>query len=553
MKKRFIFDENYIKKRAKKDTMKWFIIGAAVLVVILIIVLIILAVSKPKKPDTPVEPTKEPQIALKEKIVVDAGDEVPELIDYFTKLENVDFNSIRIEYPLDFEADYDLSSCSEDEIEEINLLDAEDIKDYDCAKRILKTVSSYGVTIYVLDREYTVNLEVVDEDAPELKLKDVEILKGDKYYLNDFIESCLDASGECDIEFYDKDADMEGNVIDYGKYTDPGEYKVKIVARDINGNVTEPVEANLKIVDPVGKVYVVTFNSDGGSKVDNISVEEGSTIKEPSNPTKNGYVFKGWYNGNDKFDFGTAINGNITLVAKWEKVQTQNPGGNNQNPGGSTTTQPVVTSISLNFKKVNIAVGAKKTVIAYVNPSNAVNGNVSWSSSDNSIATVNNGVITGVKAGTAYVTASAGGKSAKVEVVVYSSSGGSGSDTCQYGDTNYNTKYIMSVNLASNGCAVNPNGNYNDNGLTSRDYQSLVNQLTGMGFNITDINMPTYTKTPIRNTSGRGLVGYEITATLKVTDPNNPYNRLTAIYKIKSDGTRVFSQNNIVRNGVKFK
>ncbi len=348
---------------------------------------------------------------------------------------------------------------------------------------------------------------------------------------------------------------MEGNVIDYSKFSDPGEYKVKVVAKDINGNVTEPVEANLKIIDPVGKVYEVAFNSDGGSKVDSISVEEGNIIKEPSNPSRDGYIFKGWYNGNDKFDFGVPINSNITLVAHWEKVQVPNPGGNNP-PSGGGSTQVYVTSISLNFKKINVAVGTNKTVIASVNPSNAVNKAINWSSSDNSIATVNNGLITGVKAGTAYITATAGGKSARVEVVVYGSSGGSSggsSSTCQYGDTNYNTKYIMSVNLASNGCAVNPNGNYNDNGLTSRDYQSLVNQLTGMGFTITDINMPTYTKTPIRNTSGLGLVGYEITATLKVTDPNNPYNRLTAIYKIKSDGTRVFNSNNIVRNGVKFK
>ena len=43
------------------------------------------------------------------------------------------------------------------------------------------------------------------------------------------------------------------------------------------------------------EIYTVTFNSNGGSTVDSVTVEEGNTISEPIDPTKAGYVFDGWY------------------------------------------------------------------------------------------------------------------------------------------------------------------------------------------------------------------------------------------------------------------
>lgn len=68
--------------------------------------------------------------------------------------------------------------------------------------------------------------------------------------------------------------------------------------------------------------FTVSFNSDGGTTVETVTVEDGKTIQKPSNPTKEGYTFKGWYSSEDsehEFDFSKPITGNITLVAKWEK------------------------------------------------------------------------------------------------------------------------------------------------------------------------------------------------------------------------------------------
>ncbi|AGN27104.1 hypothetical protein A3206_04325 [Candidatus Methanomassiliicoccus intestinalis] len=70
---------------------------------------------------------------------------------------------------------------------------------------------------------------------------------------------------------------------------------------------------------------IVTFNSNGGSELDNLQVEIGTKITKPADPAKDGYSFIGWYLDNDLtvlFDFNTEINENTTLYAKWDETKT---------------------------------------------------------------------------------------------------------------------------------------------------------------------------------------------------------------------------------------
>lgn len=67
---------------------------------------------------------------------------------------------------------------------------------------------------------------------------------------------------------------------------------------------------------PVTK-YTVTFNSNGGSAVSSQTVNSGSKVTKPSNPTKSGYNFSGWLLNGNIYNFNTAVNSNITLTAKW--------------------------------------------------------------------------------------------------------------------------------------------------------------------------------------------------------------------------------------------
>ena len=63
-----------------------------------------------------------------------------------------------------------------------------------------------------------------------------------------------------------------------------------------------------------------------------------------------------------------------------------------------------VTGVTLDKATATVKAGEKVTLVATVAPSNATNKAVTWTSSDNTVATVSNGVVTGVKAGTATIT-----------------------------------------------------------------------------------------------------------------------------------------------------
>ena len=65
--------------------------------------------------------------------------------------------------------------------------------------------------------------------------------------------------------------------------------------------------------------YTVKFNYGYSNKVTSKSVVKGKTVSKPSNPSRSGYTFLGWYYNGEKFDFSTKITKNITLTAKWEK------------------------------------------------------------------------------------------------------------------------------------------------------------------------------------------------------------------------------------------
>ena len=64
--------------------------------------------------------------------------------------------------------------------------------------------------------------------------------------------------------------------------------------------------------------YTVSYDSDGGSAVASEKVASGQKATVPASPVKSGYVFSGWYNGNDLWVFNeNKVSADLTLKAKW--------------------------------------------------------------------------------------------------------------------------------------------------------------------------------------------------------------------------------------------
>ena len=68
------------------------------------------------------------------------------------------------------------------------------------------------------------------------------------------------------------------------------------------------------------KNYKITFNTDGGTEIADQTVDEGSKVVMPADPTKEGHLFVDWYTDSDftsKFNRDTKVTSDMTLYAKW--------------------------------------------------------------------------------------------------------------------------------------------------------------------------------------------------------------------------------------------
>jgi formylglycine-generating enzyme required for sulfatase activity len=127
------------------------------------------------------------------------------------------------------------------------------------------------------------------------------------------------------------------------------------------------------------------------------------------------YIDTNWVNNaeidlsEDKKSFVVQSNGQVYANAY---LQVDTSGGN-------------VTSVTLNKNTVSLTVGSSETLTATITPANAANKNVTWSSSNTTIASVNNGIVTAVAVGTATITVKTadGNKTAQCTVNVTTQGG----------------------------------------------------------------------------------------------------------------------------------
>lgn len=141
-------------------------------------------------------------------------------------------------------------------------------------------------------------------------------------------------------------------------------------------------------------------------KVATINVGKKVTVKATVTPANADNKTLVWTSSNTKI--ATVSNGVVKGVKAGRVIITaKTTDGSNISATCTVTVKQPVTRISLS-KKATMYTGKKLTLKAKVNPANASNKALTWKSSNTKIAKVaSNGVVTGVKAGTVKITATA--------------------------------------------------------------------------------------------------------------------------------------------------
>ena len=233
--------------------------------------------------------------------------------------------------------------------------------------------------------------------------------------------------------------------------TDPADFKITTISWESSnsdiatvaeGTVTAKSAGKATITATIGKVKasceVTVENKEVEKPPENIattgvklskstvSVYVGSTVTisatvSPSNATDKSVTWTSSNNG-----VATVSNGKIKGIANGTATITaKTSGGQTATCKVTVTTKPEppktigTTGITLNKTNQTVYVGDTVSLTATVSPSNATNKSVTWSSSNNGVATVSNGSVKAVSEGSATITAKAsGGQTATFTITV---------------------------------------------------------------------------------------------------------------------------------------
>lgn len=174
--------------------------------------------------------------------------------------------------------------------------------------------------------------------------------------------------------------------------------------------VTEEVDESIACTDMVLSATELTFTG-----------SENKTITATLTPSNTTDILT--YSSNNKSVATVDNNGIVTAVGNGSCTITATCGSIIKtctvSVSGITTTV-AVTGVTLDKSTASVSIGETVTLIETVQPTNATNQNVTWSSDAENIATVENGIVTGVAEGTASIGVATqdGGFSATCNVTV---------------------------------------------------------------------------------------------------------------------------------------
>ena len=176
--------------------------------------------------------------------------------------------------------------------------------------------------------------------------------------------------------------------------------KVTITAKTKDGKVVSTMEVTVKAPK---QIESLNFNAD------NVSVKKGKTLQlmVEVTPTELSNEKLTW-TSSDPSVVSVDSNGVVKgLKEGTATITVTSSNGKTATCVVTVTTDTIpVESITLNPEDMDLVIGDTAQISATVNPSNATDRDIVWTSSNNNIATVNNnGVVTGVSEGTVTITA----------------------------------------------------------------------------------------------------------------------------------------------------
>ncbi len=109
---------------------------------------------------------------------------------------------------------------------------------------------------------------------------------------------------------------------------------------------TKTVLKTTKYVCPMNAIekdkkeaITITFDTKGGSIIDSITIGKDTELILPKEPTRDGYVFKGWVDKNETPIYNKVLLAEDTIFyAVWEKVENKKPSTKTEKPKTNTNT-----------------------------------------------------------------------------------------------------------------------------------------------------------------------------------------------------------------------
>ena len=207
-------------------------------------------------------------------------------------------------------------------IVEATTLQKEELKNLILAQKIGED-GKFSINVVQIHNGDKIYVYQKEEGKSISEAVEVEIMPIDKTELEELVNKAkelLDSK-----KFKSADEDLQNEFNDVLKESIEALEDENMSIEDLkekSGQLKEEIE---KIEDVEIKLFEVTFDPDNKDEKLVETVEIGDKVTKPENPNKEGYTFEGWFNGDEEFDFETEITEDITLTARWKKIEVPTP------------------------------------------------------------------------------------------------------------------------------------------------------------------------------------------------------------------------------------